>query len=57
MVTYMPVEGDTSIFHITNALSNHGLSLERVSGKYNQKGGGGNLPPTERERRQADCQH
>ena len=37
MVIDMPAEGDMSIFHIANALSKHGLSLERVSGKYNQK--------------------
>ena len=34
----MLVEGDTSIFHIANILSDHGLSLERISGKYNRKG-------------------
>ena len=39
MVTDMPAEGDMSIFHIANALSNHGLSLEQVSDKYNQKVG------------------
>ena len=27
------------IFHIANAISNHGISLERVIGKYNQKEG------------------
>ena len=37
MVTDMPVEGDTSIFHIANILSDHGHSFERVSGKYNRK--------------------
>ena len=37
MVTDMPVEGDTSIFHIANKLSDPGHSFERVSGKYNRK--------------------
>ena len=46
MVTDMPAEGDTSIFHIVNTLSGCGLSLEQVSGKYNRKGGV--LSPSER---------
>ena len=39
MVIDIPAEGDTSMFHIANALSNPGLTLEEVSGKYNRKGG------------------
>ena len=42
-VTDIPAEGDTLIFHITNALSNPGLSLDRVTDKYNQKRVGGRI--------------
>ena len=34
IATSMPMEGDTSVFDMTNALASHGLMLERVSGKY-----------------------
>ena len=34
----MHVEGDTSIIDISNALSAHGLMLERVAAKYIRKG-------------------
>ena len=39
-VTDIPAEGDTSMFHIANALSNPDLFLERVTDKYNHKRGG-----------------
>ena len=39
LLTAMPVEGDTSVADLTNALSAHGLSLVPVSGEYRKKGG------------------